>query len=118
MTMSERMILERLRRISLALPEAIETTSFGHPTFKAKDKTFAVLETYRGELSICFKMEPSEQQHRAETTACRAGRPRRARRTRRSRGAARRRRRPPAGRRGQGLRLRCTLTRPPRPSRG
>ena len=54
-------ILARLRRISLALPEAEETTSFGHPTFKVGRKTFAVLEEYKGELAICFKATMEDQ---------------------------------------------------------
>ena len=54
-------ILAGLRRISLALPEAEETTSFGHPTFKVGKKTFAVLEEYKGELAICFKATMSDQ---------------------------------------------------------
>ena len=49
-------ILARLRRITLALPEAEETTSFGHPTFKVGKKTCAVLEEYKGKLPICFFM--------------------------------------------------------------
>ena len=60
MTETQR-ILSRLRRISLALPEAEETTSFGHPTFKVGKKTFAVLEKYKGELAICFKASMENQ---------------------------------------------------------
>jgi predicted DNA-binding protein (MmcQ/YjbR family) len=50
--------LERLRKICLALPEAIETTTFGHPTFQAgPKKTFAVLDDAEraGALCIVFK---------------------------------------------------------------
>jgi predicted DNA-binding protein (MmcQ/YjbR family) len=35
--------------------------SFGHPTFQAKGKTFAVFEEYKGELSICLKVGRSTQ---------------------------------------------------------
>jgi predicted DNA-binding protein (MmcQ/YjbR family) len=66
---SEKAILARLRKICLALPQAEEVVTFGHPTFQARKKTFAVLETYRGDLSICFKTDREEQQHRAETDA-------------------------------------------------
>lgn len=54
-------VLERLRRIALALPEASETVSFGHPTFRAGKKTFAVFENYRGEDTICFKATREDQ---------------------------------------------------------
>lgn len=45
----------------MALPEAEETTSFGHPTFKVKNKTFVVLEEYKGELAIVFKATTQDQ---------------------------------------------------------
>jgi predicted DNA-binding protein (MmcQ/YjbR family) len=57
-------VLTRLRRTCLALPEAYETTSFGHPTFRAGrtgKKTFAVFENYRGEDTICVKATPEDQ---------------------------------------------------------
>jgi predicted DNA-binding protein (MmcQ/YjbR family) len=56
--------LARLRRSCLALPEAYETTSFGHPTFRAGrsgKKTFAVFENYRGEDTICVKATVEDQ---------------------------------------------------------
>jgi predicted DNA-binding protein (MmcQ/YjbR family) len=48
-------VLAKLREICLALPEVQEVKSWGHPTFKAAGKTFAVLETYNNHLCICFK---------------------------------------------------------------
>ena len=57
-------VLARLRRACLALPEAYETTSFGHPTFRAGKsgkKTFAVFENYRGEDTICLKATLEDQ---------------------------------------------------------
>ena len=33
-----------------------ETVTFGHPTFQAAGKTFAVLEEYNGELGIALKV--------------------------------------------------------------
>lgn len=57
-------VLTRLRKICLALPEAFETTSFGHPTFRAgrtAKKTFAVFENYRGEDTICVKATLEDQ---------------------------------------------------------
>jgi predicted DNA-binding protein (MmcQ/YjbR family) len=59
-----RKVLARLRKLCLALPEAYETTSFGHPTFRAGrsgKKTFAVFENYRGEDTICVKATVEDQ---------------------------------------------------------
>jgi predicted DNA-binding protein (MmcQ/YjbR family) len=54
---SEAEILKKLRKACLALPDAEETVSFGHPTFRVcGGKIFAVLETYKGELGICVNV--------------------------------------------------------------
>jgi predicted DNA-binding protein (MmcQ/YjbR family) len=55
--LSEAQILRRLRKICLALPDAEETVTFGHPTFRVNGKTFCVFEEYKGELGICVKVE-------------------------------------------------------------
>lgn len=47
--------LQRLRRICLALPETDEVVTWGHPTFRAAGKTFAVYEEYKGVPSLAFK---------------------------------------------------------------
>jgi predicted DNA-binding protein (MmcQ/YjbR family) len=49
-------ILKRIRKLCLALPQASETVTFGHPTFQVNRKTFVVLEEYKGELTLCFKV--------------------------------------------------------------
>ncbi len=54
-------LLERLRPLCLAFPEARETTTFGNPTFQAGTKTFAVLDTYQGTRCLAFKVTPEEQ---------------------------------------------------------
>ena len=54
-------ILQRLRKSCMALPGTTETVTFGHPTFQVKGKTYAVFEEYKGELSICVKVEKSVQ---------------------------------------------------------
>jgi len=54
-------MLERLRRICLALPETSEVQSWGHPNFRAAKKTFAVFEQYQGEWAICCKVLRSHQ---------------------------------------------------------
>jgi predicted DNA-binding protein (MmcQ/YjbR family) len=54
---SEAAVLKKLRKICLTLPNAEETVSFGHPTFRVRGgKIFAVLETYKGELGICVNV--------------------------------------------------------------
>jgi predicted DNA-binding protein (MmcQ/YjbR family) len=45
----------------MALPDTTETVTFGHPAFQIEGKTFAVLEEYKGELSICVKVEKNLQ---------------------------------------------------------
>lgn len=47
--------VERLREICLALPEANEVISHGHPTFKAGKKSFAVYGIYSP--SVAFKAD-------------------------------------------------------------
>jgi predicted DNA-binding protein (MmcQ/YjbR family) len=55
-TVTAQQVLERMRRVCGALSEASEHTTFGHPTFKVKGKAFAVLEVYKGDLSICVNV--------------------------------------------------------------
>jgi len=54
--MEDKKILTKLREICLSLPKTSETTTFGHPTFQVGTKTFTVLETYKGTLSISVKV--------------------------------------------------------------
>ena len=53
---TEEAVVDRLRKICSALPGTIETITFGHPSFKVNDRTYVVVETYKGDLSICFKV--------------------------------------------------------------
>ncbi len=55
-------VLERLRKLCTSLSDTSETRSFGHPTFQVAQRTYCVLETYRGELCIVFKAELPVQQ--------------------------------------------------------
>ena len=48
-------VLKRLRTICLSLPEVTEVVTWGHPTFRAGRKDFAVFEQYRGEWCIAFR---------------------------------------------------------------
>lgn len=54
-------VLRELRSICLELPNATETVTFGNPTFQVHQRTFCVLEEYRGELSVSFKVGKPEQ---------------------------------------------------------
>ncbi len=51
-------MVARLRAICLELPETDEVATFGNPTFRAGKKTFAVLEAYRGGLTLALKAAP------------------------------------------------------------
>lgn len=53
-------VLERVRALCMALPEATETRTFGNPAFQVTGKTFCVMEAYRGEFSIAVKVGKSE----------------------------------------------------------
>jgi len=52
--------LARLRSLCLALPETIETGSWGHPNFKAGKKTFVAFERVKGRASIAFRLDPGD----------------------------------------------------------
>jgi predicted DNA-binding protein (MmcQ/YjbR family) len=62
-------LLARVRALCMAYPEAVETTSFGNPTFKAGSRTFAVLDRYRGRPCLAFKADVSLQQSLLEQEA-------------------------------------------------
>jgi predicted DNA-binding protein (MmcQ/YjbR family) len=53
--MKESAILARLRRVCLGLPEVRETVKWGHPTFEAGKKMFAVLDRYDGRPCLAFR---------------------------------------------------------------
>jgi len=56
--------LAALRTICSVLPESIETTTFGHPTFQAgKKRTFVVLDDHERPRMLClvFKADRAEQ---------------------------------------------------------
>jgi predicted DNA-binding protein (MmcQ/YjbR family) len=54
-------ILKRLRSACGRLLDSAETVTFGHPAFQVSGKTYAVLEEYKGELSICVRVEKGVQ---------------------------------------------------------
>ncbi|HRY27284.1 MAG TPA: MmcQ/YjbR family DNA-binding protein [Geminicoccaceae bacterium] len=54
--------IEQLRAICLALPEATEKEAWGDPTFRVKDKIFAMPKEGDGRLSVWFKAPPGCQE--------------------------------------------------------
>jgi predicted DNA-binding protein (MmcQ/YjbR family) len=54
--------LDRLRSICLALPEAAEKEAWGDPTFRVKDKIFAMQKTGDGRVSVWLKAPPGAQE--------------------------------------------------------
>ncbi len=55
-------LTERLRAICLALPEATEKEAWGDPTFRIRDKIFAMEKRGDGRVSIWCKAAPGSQQ--------------------------------------------------------
>src|SRR5437016_2234775 len=54
-------LLMKVRQICLSLPEVAETVKWGHPTFEAGKKIFAVLDRYYGRPCIAFRASEKEQ---------------------------------------------------------
>ena len=48
-------VVDKLRSICLDLPEATEGEGVGHPTFRVKDKIFAMRHPHEGRSSLWFK---------------------------------------------------------------
>ena len=60
MSRFQRPLVERLRRLCLALPETAETQSWGHPNFRAGKRTFCAFEILQGRPSIAFRLAPAD----------------------------------------------------------
>jgi predicted DNA-binding protein (MmcQ/YjbR family) len=54
-------LLERLRAICLDLPEAVEKDGVGDPTFRVREKIFAMRHTVGGRSSMWCKAPPGVQ---------------------------------------------------------
>ena len=52
---------DRLRAICLTLPEATEKEAWGDPTFRVRDKIFAMLKQGNGRPSLWCKAPPGSQ---------------------------------------------------------
>lgn len=53
--------IEQLRAICLALPEAREKETWEAPTFRVRDKIFAMVHRFEGEASVWCKAPPGVQ---------------------------------------------------------
>jgi predicted DNA-binding protein (MmcQ/YjbR family) len=53
--------IDRLRAICLSLPEAVEKETWGGPTFRVRDKIFAMEWREDGRLSMWCKAPPGSQ---------------------------------------------------------
>lgn len=51
----------RLRALCLALPEAVEKEAWGDPTFRVRDKIFAMEKRGDGRISVWCKAPPGSQ---------------------------------------------------------
>ena len=54
--------IAQLRAICLALPEATEKEAWGDPTFRVRDRIFAMPKQGDGRLSVWFKAPPGSQE--------------------------------------------------------
>ena len=52
--MEQLALLARVREICLGFPEVRETVKWGHPTFEAGKKMFAVIDAYEGRPCLAF----------------------------------------------------------------
>jgi predicted DNA-binding protein (MmcQ/YjbR family) len=50
-------VLTKLRALCLSFPETSETSSWGHPNFRAGKRTFVAYERVRGRPSIAFRVD-------------------------------------------------------------
>ena len=53
--------INRLRAICLALPEALEKATWGDPTFRVRDRIFAMEKRGDGRISLWCKAPPGSQ---------------------------------------------------------
>ena len=54
--------VDRLRAICLALPEATEKEAWGDPTFRVRDRIFAMPKQGDGRISVWLKAPPGAQE--------------------------------------------------------
>lgn len=56
----ERGLFARARKMCLAFPETTETASWGHPNFRAGNKTFCAFEMIAGRPSIALRLSSAD----------------------------------------------------------
>jgi predicted DNA-binding protein (MmcQ/YjbR family) len=56
---------KQVRRLCLSLPETTETSSWGHPNFRAGRRTFCTFELVGGRPSIAFRVTGAEAERQA-----------------------------------------------------
>ena len=56
-------LMDRIRKICLALPEVVEVEAWGHPTFRAPKKMFAACGAEDGTASLGLKVGFDRQEH-------------------------------------------------------
>jgi predicted DNA-binding protein (MmcQ/YjbR family) len=55
-----RPIVGKVRALCLAYPETSETSSWGHPNFRAGKRIFSAFEIVKGRPSIAFRLEATD----------------------------------------------------------
>lgn len=58
----ERLGIQELRRICLSMPDVAEVQAWGDPTFRVRNKIFAMHKIGRGRISVWCKALPGAQQ--------------------------------------------------------
>jgi predicted DNA-binding protein (MmcQ/YjbR family) len=56
-----RPVFARARKLCLQLPEASETSSWGHPNFRVARKTFCAFEMVKSRPSIAFRLDTGQR---------------------------------------------------------
>lgn len=56
--MSDDRVTAHVRALCLSFPETSETSAWGHPNFRAGDRTFVTVEVVGGRLTIAFRLTP------------------------------------------------------------
>ena len=62
----DRPVFAQLRRMCLSLPETKESSSWGHPSFRAGKRVFCAFEVFAGRPSIAFRVTAADAKGLAE----------------------------------------------------
>lgn len=73
--MNDDAVLDKLRTICLALPEATEGEGVGRPTFRVRDKIFAMRHPHENRTSLWCKAPPGLQEALTQSEPVRFFRP-------------------------------------------